>query len=451
MPALVTANGTLTYADLDRRVAATAHRLRTRGLTPGSQLAIYQPTSAPMIIAALAALRLGVAVCPISTRYPTAAVPDLLPQIGPNVLLIAQDDVGGRAIELDTSADGSAWVQGTSWSLTAPATLVFTSGSTGHPKLAHHSIGNYVASARGSIDFFDLRLGDRWLLSLPLYHVGGLAVLFRCLLSGATLILPEHGAPTGEAVAEHGATHVSLVATQLHRALREGGAEALGSMKAILLGGSAIPLGLVAEAHALGLPVHTSYGMTEMTSTVTATPPSASLDALSTSGMVLPSREVKLADDGEILVRGDTLFAGYVAAGPILPVSSDGWFPTGDLGEWVEVDGHQMLRVVGRKDNLFISGGENIQPEEIEKALGLLSGIHQAIVVPVDDDEFGQRPVAFVDAEVWTPETWRSALGGRLARFKIPVAFYPWPDDAQTGIKVSRATLRERAEQKRSA
>ena len=227
--------------------------------------------------------------------------------------------------------------------------------------------------------------------------------------------------------------------------MQRDGADALAGMKAILLGGSAIPPGLVADAHARGLPISTSYGLSEMASTVTATPPGASLDALGTSGVVLPHREVKLADDGEILVRGATLFAGYAEGEAVERPDADGWFPTGDLGAWAEVDGAQMLRIVGRKDNLFISGGENVQPEEVEAALGRLAGVRQAVVVPVTDAEFGQRPVAFVDADAWEPEAWRVALGATLARFKIPTAFHPWPDDAQAGMKVSRAALRERA------
>ena len=170
-----------------------------------------------------------------------------------------------------------------------------------------------------------------------------------------------------------------------------------------------------------------------MASTVTATPPGASLEALGTSGVVLPHRELELAADGEILVRGATLFVGYAEGESIERPDAAGWFQTGDLGAWVEVGGARMLRVVGRKDNLFISGGENVQPEEVEAALGRLAGVHRAVVVPVADAEFGHRPVAFVEAEAWEPEAWRSALGAALARFKIPVAFYPWPEEAQPG------------------
>ena len=105
-----------------------------------------------------------------------------------------------------------------------------------------------------------------------------------------------------------------------------------------------------------------------------------------------------------------------------------------------------MLRVIGRKDYLFISGGENVQPEEIEAALGRLKGVRRCAVVPVRDVEFGQRPVAFIDAESWTPEVWCDALGSQLSRFKVPVAFYPWPSD-EGGMKPDRMRFASRAQQ----
>ncbi len=435
-PALIAPERVVTYADLHWRVAATARRLAEYGLAPGERFAVYRLPDADALVAVLAALRVRAVVCPVSARLPVAAVPGLLDPLGISVIATASDGMGDEAsvLRLDTSADGSDGEGPAPWGLTDPATLVFTSGSTGVPKAALHSVGSHVASARGSVAFLGLRPGDRWLLTLPLYHVGGLAVLFRCVLAGAAVVLPDEGVPIEQAVSEHGVTHTSLVATQLLRVLRGGRPEALGRMQAVLLGGSAVPPGLVAEAHALGLPIHTSYGLTEMASTVAATPPGASLDALSTSGVVLPDRAVRLADDGEILVRGATLFEGYVEGETVaLPTGAGGWFPTGDLGAWAETDGGRMLRVVGRKDHLFISGGENVQPEEIEAALGRINGVRRSVVVPVGDDEFGQRPLAFVDAEEWTPEAWREALSAVLPRFKIPDAFHPWPDDAPPG------------------
>jgi O-succinylbenzoic acid--CoA ligase len=181
-----------------------------------------------------------------------------------------------------------------------------------------------------------------------------------------------------------------------------------------------------------------------MTSQVTATPPGASREELHTSGRPLPHREISISDDGEILVRGETLFAGYVEGEVVdRPLDADGWFRTGDLGE-LDVSGN--LRVRGRKDNLFTSGGENVQPEEIEEALCRLEGVEDAVVVPVPDAEFGFRPVAFVRTAggVVEPELLSLELERTLPRFKIPVAFHGWLEETG-GMKPDRASLRERA------
>jgi len=276
---------------------------------------------------------------------------------------------------------------------------------------------------------------------LPLYHVGGLSILFRCLLARATVALPEPGAPLAEAIASLSATHVSLVSTQLSRLSREGAD--LGGLEAVLLGGGPIQASLVDEAFARRLPVHTSYGLTEMASQVTTTPRGASLKVLRTAGRVLPNREVSISKEGEILVRGETLFAGYVEGEELdRPLDADGWFHTRDLGE-LDEDGY--LRVRGRMDNLFISGGENIQPEEIEEALCRLEGIDEAVVVPVPDEEFGARPVAFVRMDDGELRDLERKLEPVLPRFKIPISFHPRPEEARAGMKADRAALGERA------
>lgn len=323
-------------------------------------------------------------------------------------------------------------------------TIVFTSGSTGRPKAALHTFGNHYYSALGSGANIALSGNDRWLLSLPLYHVGGLSIVFRCLLAGATITIPEPGMRLGRSIAGLEATHVSLVATQLRRLLEE--RVDLGGLKTILLGGGPVPDSLVEEAVSRNLPVHTSYGLTEMASQVTTTPPGASSAVLRTAGRILPHRDLSISEEGEVLVRGETLFAGYVEGAELeLPTDEAGWFHTGDLGH---LDREGYLRIKGRKDNLFVSGGENIQPEEIEDSLARLEGVERAVVVPVPDAEFGERPVAFVlpaDDSVGL-DGLASTLEEELPRFKIPVAFYEWPEDADPGrAKVNRAFFRGRA------
>jgi O-succinylbenzoic acid--CoA ligase len=434
------------YAELDGRVSAAA--LGLGGLEPGSRVAIRLPKDERYVTLVLALIRAGHVACPVSDRLPPVGVARLLGRaacsavisedetllqtVAPNLRRLRPEDLLGEDEQRVEPADIP---------LERPATIIFTSGSTGVPKAALHAFGNHYYNALGSNANIPLRSGDRWLHSLPLYHVGGLSILFRCLLAGATVALPRQGTPLGEAIDGLGATHVSLVSTQLLRLLR--GKADLAGLEAVLMGGGPVPAPLVDEAVARGLPIHTSYGLTETASQVTTTPPGASPGELGTSGRLLPYREIAISGGGEILVRGQTLFAGYVEGGKTeRALDADGWFHTGDLGELNE---NGYLRVLGRQDNLFVSGGENIQPEEIEEALYGLPGVDEAVVVPVPDEEFGARPVAFVRMEDERYGELAPELERVLPRFKIPIAFHPWPEETRRGMKPDRIALSERA------
>ena len=140
-------------------------------------------------------------------------------------------------------------------------------------------------------------------------------------------------------------------------------------------------------------------------------------------------------------MKGETLFKDYLnrEGKPDTPTDRDGWFHTGDIGE---IDTNGCLSILGRKDNMFISGGENIHPEEIENTLHLLDEIEQSVVAPISDAEFGKRPVAFVrwaEGKQMRPEEIRAFLASKLARYKIPIKFLPWPKGLATnGLKIAR-------------
>ena len=444
--ALIGARGVTSYEELDRLVSAAAVRLGE--LEAGSRVALHLQRDERYVALLLAVIRAGHVACPLSDRVPSRGVAPLLERAACSALISDDEELlrtaGANLLRPkpeDLLREGQQFAEPADIPLGRPATIIFTSGSTGVPKAALHTFGNHYHSALGSNANIALMPGDRWLHSLPLYHVGGLSILFRCLLAGATVALPQQGTPPGEAIAGFGATHVSLVSTQLLRLLREDANR--GGLEAVLMGGGPIPASLVDEAVARGLPVHTSYGLTEMASQVTTTPPGASLEELRTAGRVLPHREVAISGSGEILVRGQTLFAGYVEGERLnRPLDAEGWFHTGDLGE---LDDNSYLRVRGRMDNLFVSGGENVQPEEIEEALYRLEGIEEAVVVPVPDEEFGARPVAFIRTDDLEPGDLAHELEPVLPRFKIPISFHPWPEEAPRGMKVDRAALCERA------
>lgn len=450
-PAIASDGATLSYKELDRLVSVVAKRLAGLGLERGARVALYLPKTERYVLLLLALLRVGAVSCPISTRLPPDGVAALLRRAGCEALI--SDGESFDALDPETrrlsskdilAAENDARSAPQSVDplvLDRASTVIFTSGSTSTPKAALHTLGNHYYSALGSNTNIPLAPGDLWLHSLPLYHVGGLSIIFRCTLAGVTIVLPNPKSSLGEAIAGSGATHVSLVATQLRRLLEAGVPP--GRLKAVLMGGGPTPGDLVDEAVSRGFPIHTSYGLTEMASQVTTTPPQAPPAELRTSGRTLPHREISIAEDGEILVRGETLFTGYIDGDETTrPVDDDGWLHTKDLGELTAVG----LRVRGRKDNLFISGGENIQPEEVEEALLRLSGVDEAAIVPVPDAEFGARPVAFVRfASPETPTNLREELERALPRFKVPKVFHAWPDDAPEGMKVNRKFLRERA------
>jgi O-succinylbenzoic acid--CoA ligase len=401
-----------------------------------------------------ALLRCGATLCPINPAWPTAAVDEALGSVDVSRRLTSEQwsAMFARA-DADAGADAAASVEDLDAGVDAerddiarrtiaahPATILFSSGSSGRPKAIAHDLDAHLASARGANHNLPLAPGDAWLLSLPLFHVSGLGILFRCLVAGATVVIPPAESTLADQIQRQRPTHLSLVPTQLSR-LIEQLQQPPRWLRAVLLGGAPLPATLIARAHAAGWPLLTTYGSTEMASQVTTTRVGATADELQTAGKVLPGRELTLSPEGEILVRGATLFLGYVR-GPAIdrPLDQQGWFATGDLGRW-DKDGR--LIVEGRRDNLFISGGENIYPEEIERELLNLPNVHQAIVVPVANPQYGQRPVAFVDSDVWQPDRWRQALAARLPRYKLPDSFLAWPEP--TGLKANRTGLRELA------
>ncbi len=433
-PAIITREWTWSWRELDGLVTRSAAYLDE--LAPkGSRIAVRMSTSVDLVALSLASLRTGHVLAQISTRLPQATATRQARLIGAVATV--------EAVRLPTVIRKPRSVGDQSIPLDRWATVIFTSGSTGEPKAALHSVGNHVWSARGLVKVMPLKPEDRWLLNLPIYHVGGLAIVYRCALTGAALVLPDPEMTTKEAIETFKVTHTSLVATQLTRLLREEDVR-LGTLKAVLLGGSAIHRDLLMEATGRGLPIFTSYGLTEMASTVTVVLNSGQAGGMAASGFVLPHREVEIRG-GQILVRGETCFVGYVDVEGILrPFDDEGWFATGDLGF---IDELGRLHVTGRIDNQFVSGGENIQPEEIEQALEELAGVGSALVVSVADAEFGHRPIAFVqmDAEL-NADAIISSLSDVLPRFKIPVAIYPLPPIGE--LKPDRNLLRKEAERR---
>lgn len=452
--ALMAGTRTLSYKDLDPMVERMAVRLRHLSVGPDSRIAVIHPNSLETVLVFLALWRIGAIACFINPKEPLDAINAKAAQTGCSLLLAANSLMlglkvpGAKGVVITNLVSHNPiqphenFPAETPTDFTRPATIVFTSGSSGTPKAVVHSLDNHYFNAKGSNEHIPVSSGDRWLLSLPLFHVSGLGILFRCLLGGGTVVIPSPADDLAASIEKFGITHVSMVPTQLARLLKEEKGKALQKLKAILLGGAPIPPQLLVRAKELDLPVYITYGLSEMASQV-ATSPCLKTAQWPLAAKVLPHRQIKIAN-GEIFVKGEPLFLGYWQEGKIhRPLTSDGWFATGDCGR---LDEHG-LTVTGRKDNLFISGGENIYPEEIEKELLGIPGVEEAVVFPEDDDEFGQRPIAVIRTEEGklTRAILTAALEKKLPRFKVPMNFYLFPENPDVfGVKTSRAHLQSR-------
>jgi len=452
LPALIAGDYVISYSEYEQLVASAAARLKETGVSKGERVAIVSNNRWEYPILLFALLRLGAVACAVSPRFPQESIRSLLKKIDcskvvdPIERLTSVTSHEMRRIDLNTiirrlESNGHITSSNVVIDLNHDATIIFTSGSSAHPKAVLHSFGNHYYSALGSNKNIIVQPGDRWLLSLPLYHVGGLGILFRTLIGGGAVVIPGNKENIVESIEVHDVTHLSLVFTQLYRLLNKGVSPAkVKRLKAVLVGGSAVPASLITRAYECGLPLFTTYGLTEMASQVTTTHPHEPLDRLFSSGEVLDYRSLKVDNGGEILVKGKTLFKGYVEGTmTTLPVDDEGWFRTGDLG-LLDSDGY--LKFLGRKDNMFISGGENIHSEEIEGVLCLLNEVVEALVVPIEDEEFGFRPVAFIRSPEGKQIDKRGValhLERYLPRFKIPISFYEWPEGVRDGrLKLDR-------------
>jgi O-succinylbenzoic acid--CoA ligase len=282
------------------------------------------------------------------------------------------------------------------------ATVMFTSGTTSAPKPVHLTLRNWEANAIGSALALGLDQNERWLCVMPLAHVGGLSILLRSTVYATTVILHERF-DTQAVLAElmdpaRAVTLVSLVPTMLARLL-DAGLEHPPALRWALLGGGPIPQPLLDRAQHAGVPVAPSYGMTEGCSQI------------ATFGVPLHGVELRL-EAGEVIARGPNFAANTLGA--------DGWLHTGDLGE---LDATGRLRIIGRRSDTIVSGGENVAPAEIEAALLEHPAVADAGVFARADPEWGERVVAMVvlrEGHAASSGELQEFVGLRLARFKVP-------------------------------
>lgn len=322
------------------------------------------------------------------------------------------------------------------------AAIAFTSGTTGAPRGAVLTRDALLASAAASQANLGWRGDDRWLLCMPLAHVGGLSIVTRCLAARRCVLVAPRFDPAAfpRWVDERGVTLASLVPTMLARILEASPRwRPPAHLRAILVGGAEVPSSLLRAAKARGLPMLPSYGLTESCAQILAVPYAERFDPAGWgSGLPLPGVDLRVVD-GRIEIRGPMLMAGYWGEDPLAPGA---WFDTGDLGE---LDARGCLHVHARRADLIISGGENVYPAEVERALEGMPGIAAAGVFGVPSDAWGEEVAAVLVAAAAPPrdEELREHFAARLAPHKRPRRVCYAPALPHTpGGKLDRPALR---------
>jgi len=390
----------ISWMQLDELAQQWARRLHDAGARPGQRVAVREPAGIRFAALVHACLRNELALVPIPVRAAPDDLERILADSRPS-LLVSDGEVSGLPDpELGELGDAS---------------VCYTSGTSGSAKGVRLTLANHLASARGCLEQLQASERDRWLLTLAPHHIGGLAIFIRAaLIGGSVVIVPRFVEDDVlQAIEEDGPTLLSVVPTMLERLLTAGGESRLRRLRAILVGGGPSSPDQVRSWTERGLKVCPTYGSTETCSQIAIMPPGSAAGAPAAAGRVGPHAHVDIVE-GEIVVSGPTVCAGYVNPALASPIRS-GRLHTGDLGELR--DG--LLYALGRLDDAINSGGEKIQPDEVETVLKAHPRVDDAAVAGVDDPLWGQRVGAWIvgKASVEELDAW---CRERLPSFKIP-------------------------------
>ncbi len=459
----------LSYSELDHKIETLGNAIRERGLNCDNRLAVLGKNSASYAVLILACFRHGICVVPLNIRMNSKWWRESIDMADCSMLFVDDDYTSfsdelsipsTRLASIIQAAPSSLSSQHRAESVTIDldviSSIVFTSGSTGAPRGVRLTAGNHYYNAVASNENIWLSLGDCWLAALPFYHVGGMAILFRSAIAESSVhIMADFNARDVNRLIDDGSiSHVSVVPAMLDSIIdARQGREFPPTMKAVLLGGAPASRRLIEKTCALKAPLFTTYGMTEAASQICTTSQGDSGDKLLTSGRPLGCCEIRIVApdgnclpygvEGEIQIRGESVFAGYLHENTSEIFLPDGWFNTGDVGLFDD-DGY--LHVSGRKDAMFVSGGENIHPSAIERIAADFLGVRDCAAIGVDDDTWGARPILFVEpisAGLSIAEL-KMHLETNLSRLMIPKSIIIIEEMPRSSVgKIDIARLRE--------
>lgn len=439
--ALELENGvTYTFLELKNESSWLAGKLASLGVGKGTHVAILSPNNTEVVFVIHALAYLGAVAVMLNPRLTKLELEAQIVMSDTTLLLTTPNLMQEKALhfpyqktftELTLLSDKTVELL-TEISLDTPFSMMFTSGTTGVPKAVLHTYGNHLWSAIGSMLNLGLEAQDKWLLTLPIFHIGGFSILMRSVIYGMPVYFLEKydKEKVYNALMKSNVTIASLVTVMLRDLIEKLENRKLPkTCRTILLGGGSVPNDLLEQVTDKEIPLFQSYGMTETSSQIVTLSKEYALSKLGSAGKALFPGQLKIAEQdeygvGEIFVKGPMVMGGYYKNRLANQESYlDEWLKTGDIG-YLDSDG--FLYVVDRRSDLIISGGENIYPSEIENVIGQLVEVSEVAVVAKSDDKWGQVPVAFIVKKEngLNKEKVNDFLKGKLANFKIPNEIY---------------------------
>ncbi|MGC9539876.1 FadD3 family acyl-CoA ligase [Streptomyces sp. UG1] len=473
--AVVEGRSRVSYAELGARVERSTAACLANGIAPGDRVAIWAPNTLDWIVAALGAVSAGAVLVPLNTRFKGTEAADVLRRSGTRLLFVTGTFLGTsyvaslrRAVaqgpglpdleQVVVLSDDAAPAEFRTWkdflasgdavstaqvraraeavSGSWPSDIVFTSGTTGRPKGAVITHTQTLRAYEVWSELAGLRQGDRYLIVNPFFHTFGYkAGVIACLMRGATMI-PQPVFNVNTALANIAAERVSVLPgpPTLHQSLLDHPARDaydLSALRLVVTGAAVVPLRLVERLRGeLGVEtVLTAYGLSEASGIVTMCRRGDDPSVIaSTSGRAIPGTEIRVeappGEPGEVLVRGFNVMRGYYEdeAATAEVLTPDGWLRTGDVGV---LDDAGNLRITDRIKDMFIVGGFNAYPAEIEQMLGLHPDVADVAVIGVPDPRLGEAGKAFVvrrPGSVLTGDDLIAWARREMANYKVPRA-----------------------------
>lgn len=441
----------VSYYDLFNKAAQLSAGIKQEGIKEKDYIPLLISDNLKLIEITIALWMLGAIPVPLNTKLLDEEILSILDDHRFNYLVTDRkfSMIKNRAnlnfISIDNIKPESEMINLESPSLNDEAVVIFTSGSTGRPKGVVHTFLSLISSIENGNDILGHKEKDRWLASLPFYHIGGFQIICRSLFFGCTIIIPEtlQTNHLANAIVKNNPSHISVVSTQLERLLYQKIIPGK-NLQVSLVGGGFISDDLMFEADKLGWKPYRVYGSSETASMITVIPADKITLKPESVGKPFHNVEIKVSKESEILIKSSSLFKKYLNDEKETCLRLvDNFYHTGDIG-FIDVDGY--LFIEARRNDLIVSGGENVNPIEVEKVLTELPFIIEVCVFPKQSKTWGQIVAAAIvskDKSV-DEKTLKEVLKQKLAGFKIPKQFFFLDELPKTSLgKLERGKIRK--------